>query len=82
MARAFHAEGMRIVTADLHDPPSGVLPDDDLLMLRVDVTDPGHPRRCRRRDRSLRRVRRGVPNAGLGGGGGASPIPIATAGTG
>lgn len=39
IARALHAEGARIVVADLNPAPAGVLPLDDLLSVRVDVTD-------------------------------------------
>lgn len=39
MARAFLAEGMRAVIADLNDPPPEFVDQRDVLAVRVDVTD-------------------------------------------
>ena len=39
MVRAFLAEGMRAVVADLNELPLGALESDDVLSVRVDVTE-------------------------------------------
>lgn len=78
MARAFLSEGMRVVIADVNDPPAELADMPDVLALRVDVTD-------------RRSVDAGVAaavdrfggidvvcaNAGIGGGGAAVADPSA-----
>lgn len=76
MARAFLAEGMRVVVADIQDLPAGAIDSPDVLVVRVDVTD---------RESVAEGVRLAIErfeaidvvcaNAGIGGGGGAVADP-------
>lgn len=71
MARAFTAEGMQVVLADIHEADVSSLPADHTLVVHVDVTD-----RASVDDAVARAVERFgaidvvCANAGIGGGGG------------
>lgn len=76
IARALHAEGARIVVADLNPAPEGILPAADLLSVRLDVTDRADVQAAAaaavERFGSIDIV---CANAGIGGGGAAVDDP-------